>query len=180
MDRGNVTDADLRESMRELTAAERVREAVHLSEFLTGVAQRTGLRRLSADLLLSALARHQVEFVVIGGFALAPHGYVRATDNLDIMPSPDPDNQTRLAAALVELDARIEGAEGELSTRFGHLDVMQDVPGLRDYAHLRTGAIEVDGVLFAGFDELVGMKAAAGRDEDRRDIAAIQRARELG
>lgn len=157
-------------------------------------------RRLRVDRLLSALARHQVEFIVIGGFALAPHGYVRATKDLDIVPSPDLENLTRLAAALTELDARIEigdldpselniepsaealreGANWGLRTRFGHLDVMQDIPGLRDYAHLHAGAIEVDGVRFAGFAELISMKAAAGRDEDLRDIAAIQRARELG
>lgn len=48
LDRGNVTDADLRESMRELTAAERVREAMDLSEFLTGVAESAARKRQGA------------------------------------------------------------------------------------------------------------------------------------
>ena len=49
--------------------------------------------------LLSTLAKHHVEFVVIGGFALAPHGYVRATKDIDVVPNPEGANLHRLAAA---------------------------------------------------------------------------------
>jgi hypothetical protein len=152
---------------------------------------------LSPRQLLGALADHAVEFVVIGGFALAPHGYVRATKDLDIVPSPEPRNLDRLAGALRRLDARVDlgdlstrELEGEpdetglraggnwvLLTRYGRLDVMQEVPGLRDYGQLRAGAIEVDGVLYAGYDELISMKAASARDEDLRDIGALEAAR---
>ena len=131
--------------------------------------------------LLAALADHGVEFVVIGGFALAPHGYVRATKDIDIVPSPEPANLKRLATALRGLDADTagfrDGGNWVLLTRYGRLDVMQDVPGLRDYGHLRRGALEVDGVLYAGYDELISMKAASGRDEDLRDIGALEAAR---
>ena len=34
--------------------------------------------------LMETLLRHGVEFVVIGGFSLAAHGYVRGTKDLDI------------------------------------------------------------------------------------------------
>lgn len=54
---------------------------------------------------------------------------------------------------------------------------MQDVPGLRSYAQLRDGAVEVEGVLYAGYDELISMKSASGREEDLRDIAALEAAR---
>lgn len=147
--------------------------------------------------LLAALERHGVDFVVIGGFALAPHGYVRATKDVDIVPAPARVNLERLAAALLELDAEPDlgdvgadehglrpneeglrlGGNWVLNTRFGRLDVMQDVPGLRDYAQLRAGAIRVQGVLYAGYDELISMKAASGRDEDLRDIGALEAAR---
>lgn len=153
--------------------------------------------RLRPSLLLGTLRRHDVEFVVIGGFALAPHGYVRATKDIDIVPDPDPGNLAKLADALRELDAEpdlgeLHGDELDISpdaeglqlggnwvllTRFGRLDIMQEVPGLRDYRHLRDGAIEVSGVLYAGYDELISMKAATGRDEDLRDIGALEAAR---
>jgi len=64
-----------------------------------------------------------------------------------------------------------------LATRYGRLDVLQDVCGLRSRAQLRAGAIEVNGVLYAGYDELISMKVAAGRDEDLRDVGALEAAR---
>jgi hypothetical protein len=138
-----------------------------------------------------------VEFVVIGGFALAPHGYVRATKDVDVVPNPDVMNLRRLADALRDLDAQPDVGEldpGELDiapdeqglrmggnwvllTRFGRLDVMQSVPGLRDYGQLRAGAVDVAGTLYAGYEELISMKAATGRDEDLRDIGALEAAR---
>ena len=150
--------------------------------------------------MLATLRRHNVDFVVIGGFALAPHGYVRATKDVDIVPDPDPGNIGRLAGALHEMDAKPDlgelgadelgipldeaglrlGGNWVLSTRFGRLDVMQEVPGLRGYDHLRAGAVRVHDVLYAGYDELIGMKAASGRDEDLRDIGALEAARRKG
>lgn len=64
-----------------------------------------------------------------------------------------------------------------MGLQYGRLDVMQTVPGLRDYAQLRAGAIEVAGVLYAGYEELISMKAASGREEDLRDIGALEVAR---
>ena len=60
---------------------------------------------------------------------------------------------------------------------------MQDVPGSRGYVQLRVGAVAVDvpgvpaPVLCAGFDDLIAMKAAAGRGQDLVDIDALRRAR---
>lgn len=150
--------------------------------------------------LLAALRDRDVAFVVIGGLALAPHGYVRATKDLDIVPDPQPANRSRLAGALRTLDAHLDlgdvgadelgiapdehglalGGNWCLTTRFGRLDVMQDVAGLRSWEQLRAGAIDVDGVLYAGYDELISMKVAAGRDEDLRDVGALEAARRHG
>lgn len=159
-----------------------------------------GPRRLRPAQLLDTLLCHRVDFVIIGGFSLAAHGYVRATKDLDIVPAPDADNLARLAEALADLDAQVDigdldaaehglapdaqglSARGNwvLRTRFGRLDVMQDVPGLRSYAQLRANATEVSGALYAGYDELISMKVASGRDEDLRDIAALEAARGKG
>lgn len=155
------------------------------------------LAQLRPAQLLAVLRGHAVEFVVIGGFALAPHGYVRATKDLDIVPSSAGANLDRLASALRDLDAKVDlgdidsrelglapdedglraGGNWVLATRLGRLDVMQDVPGVRDFGRLRAGAIEVGGVLYAGYDELIAMKAASGREEDLRDIGALEAAR---
>mgnify|MGYP000745879178 CR=1 FL=1 len=60
--------------------------------------------------LLAALDEHGVRFVAIGGVAVAAHGYVRATRDLDIVPKFNPENVERLAQALGEDVERIEGA----------------------------------------------------------------------
>lgn len=154
-------------------------------------------RKLNPTELLGVLEAHRVEFVIIGGFSLAAHGYVRATKDLDIVPEPGSANLTRLAKALRDLEAEVDladvaadelgikpdeaglsaGGNWALQTRHGRLDVMQDVPGLRDYDELRAGAVMISGALYAGYDALIAMKAASGRDEDLRDIGALEAAR---
>ena len=153
--------------------------------------------------LLAALRDHGVEFIVIGGFSLAAHGYVRGTKDLDIVPEPSPGNLRRLMAALTALDAEplalgdfraaeflelsLEnlalGGNWLLRTRYGRLDVMQSVEGMHSYDQLRERAFEPDmdelraGTLFAGLDDLIALKRATGREEDLRDIAELERAR---
>ncbi len=156
--------------------------------------------------LLASLTRHGVEFVVIGGYSLAAHGYVRGTKDVDIVPEPGRSNLKRLLAALEDLNAE-HLAEGDfeppelpainlenleqggnwlLRTRLGRLDVMQYVDGMSSYERLRKGAIapELPGFAqsprFAGYEDLIAMKQAAGREEDLRDIAELERSRRAG
>lgn len=159
--------------------------------------------RLQPEPLLQALIAAGVEFVIIGGFSLAAHGIVRATKDIDIVPSPESANLSRLTAALEALDAEpllaedfdpaeigitldeaglALGGNWVLRTRFGRLDVMQDVAGVRSYGELRSRAVtehlpDVGLLAFAGIDDLVAMKSAADRPQDRLDIADLERAR---
>ncbi len=58
--------------------------------------------------LLEALNTHGVEFVVIGGVAVAAHGSARGVEaRLDIVPDPDPDNLKRLTEALGKLESTL-------------------------------------------------------------------------
>lgn len=152
------------------------------------------------------LAEHRVEFVIIGGFALAAHGVIRATKDIDIVPDPRPANLRRLAAALRALTAEVLLAEDfdpselgifpdeaglalggnwVLRTNLGRLDIMQEVAGVESYDALRSSSVEREvppaGVFrFAGLDDLLAMKVAAGRPQDEVDITSLQRARGLG
>jgi hypothetical protein len=58
------------------------------------------------------LGRHNVDYVLIGGLAGVLHGSPAMTNDADIVPSADPANLERLAAALRELNARLR-VEGE-------------------------------------------------------------------
>jgi len=57
--------------------------------------------------LLGALHEGNVRFVVIGGVAVGAHGFVRATEDLDLVPDPDPANLQRLTEALKALESTL-------------------------------------------------------------------------
>lgn len=64
--------------------------------------------------LIERLIDAGIEFVIIGGFAVIAHGYVRATKDFDIVPAPTRENYERLAALLAELDAAQVGVDADL------------------------------------------------------------------
>jgi hypothetical protein len=161
---------------------------------------RLPLQPLDAGTILGTLLAHDVDFLVIGGLAVAAHGFIRGTKDVDIVPAPDRENLRRLHHALAELDAEPielgdlrpeempvpftpeglnEGGNWSLQTRAGRVDVMQWIPGIEHgYVSLRPNAIEeavprVGGVRFAGYDDLVTMKRMAGRPEDELDLRRL-------
>jgi hypothetical protein len=142
--------------------------------------------------LIEALHEHEVRFVVVGGVAVAAHGYVRATADLDLVPEHERDNLERLAHALRSLDATLPEAGGapfdlgrhlgelmkrrnfSLDTRLGGIDVIQDVPGLSSFSTLDEDAVETDvlgvPVRICSLAELRRMKQATGRAQDLADL----------
>jgi uncharacterized nucleotidyltransferase DUF6036 len=140
--------------------------------------------------LLGTLARHGVDYVVIGGVATQVHGHRRTTMDLDLTPDPASENLHRLSAALEELEARPsdpELAAGDrlalaaivppLITRHGQVHILKEPKGARDFEQLRKAAlvVELDGVeiAIASLDDLIRMKRAAGRASDLDDIAVL-------
>jgi hypothetical protein len=151
------------------------------------------------DDLLVTLANAHVEFVVIGGIAVGVHGFVRATKDLDIVPDPTPENLTRLAHLLVEIEAQhvgvgdfspeefpydptdpaqlAEGANFRLNTSHGPLDILQWVSGIDADLAYRELAPQAMSVQFRGveirvcsLEHLQAMKQAAGRPQDLEDL----------
>jgi hypothetical protein len=157
-------------------------------------------RPLDVGDLIAILARHRVDYVVIGGVATQVHGHRRTTMDLDLMPDSNPENVARLAAALVELEARpletgVEGAEistadperlavaaivPPLATRYGQLHILKEPKGARPFEQLREAAlvVEIGGVevAIASVDDLIRMKRATARPSDLDDIAALTEA----
>jgi hypothetical protein len=159
---------------------------------------------LDARALLTALVEARIEFIVVGGFAVGAHGFPRATKDVDLVPSPERTNLERLADLLRTLDSTVIGTEEfdpteivhpdlegllgggnwVLRTRFGRLDIMQYLEPDLDYAKLDPGAIEDEvfglRVRFCGYEDLVAMKEAAGRDQDLVDLSRLRAARGEG
>src|SRR5215510_15420826 len=58
--------------------------------------------------LLAAFNARGVEFLVVGAYALAAHGLVRATKDLDVWVRPDPTNAQRARSALADFGAPLQ------------------------------------------------------------------------
>jgi len=147
--------------------------------------------------ILVALARHQVEFVVVGGIAVQAHGAQRVTQDLDIAVPADEDNHQRLAAALVDLDGRVLGPDGsrsatppsaallgsgdlwQLESAHGLLDVVQLPAALGPFSAVRARAHDVGLgdilVPVAAREDLIAMKRASGRPQDQADVELLER-----
>lgn len=144
--------------------------------------------------LLRVLAEYRVRFVVIGGVAVAAHGYVRATEDVDVVPDPDRENLDRLGNALVSLEAHLaadstrgvgpaerqalyRGRNLTLTTRLGDIDVVQRLPGVPGYAALAADAESTSlggiGLDVASRAHLIAMKQARGSAQDRADLERL-------
>lgn len=138
--------------------------------------------------LLSILEKHEVRYLVIGGYAAMLYSEPRWTKDLDIWISIDPRNARATFAALQEFGAPLAGlthadfSEPGYFYQMGNppmrIDVMMEIPG-GDFnaAWKRRNSIELDGtsVHFISKEDLIVVKKASGRDQDLRDIDAIQK-----
>lgn len=149
-------------------------------------------------MLVRKLAVARVDFVLIGGLAVAVHGYERATRDVDLVYSTELVSCERLVGVLRTLDARVEFADEPLgeaydwvdalvagghfrfATEAGPLDAISWTEG-RDYADLKRDAVELkldDTPLYAcSYEDLIRMKRAAGRPQDEADLIALEDAR---
>jgi hypothetical protein len=202
--RSNVPVLQLRRDYERTTPEERVLQLAALSRSLTrfvrdGADSRKRGRDEPLDIrsILEVLTRHAVYFIATGAVAVAYHGYVHATNDVDVLPAPTDENRRKLCAALLELEARpvelpgavdlespVHGARSAFATKFGRLDVidaMTDRPlESDDYQRLR-GRSEHARHDFGTFAvaclaDLEHMKRVAGREQDLIDIRSIAEA----
>jgi hypothetical protein len=153
------------------------------------------VKQFDLHALLEALHEFGVRFVVIGGVAVGAHGYVRGTEDLDLVPDPDPENLGRLTEALGKLDSTLptvgdrpfnsatdagvirRGGNVTAMTRFGELDIVQRARGVPSYSQLDEDAIESDllgvPVKVCSLARLREMKEAQNREQDRADLANL-------
>lgn len=59
--------------------------------------------------MLSALSEEGADFLVVGAYALAAHGYVRATGDLDLWVRCSPDNAERVMRSITRFGAPLQG-----------------------------------------------------------------------
>ncbi len=145
---------------------------------------------------VQALARrlnhHGARYVLVGGYALAAHGLVRMTTDIDIAVAADPDNNRRWVAALAELP---DGVAAELASESdpfaGDLlhairindeftvDIMPSVAGV-SFAILEQHAeqLVIDGEAIPVLDlqGLLDTKQQSERPKDQADAVLLREA----
>ena len=145
--------------------------------------------------LIDILSSHNVPFVIIGGHAVSFHGYVRATEDTDIVFQRSAESEASLFQALSDVNARWIGDEMDpetgierthpatlgyiqhkhlmmLVTDYGFLDIFDYIPGspAEPVDQLFATAVEQGSHKFVSLSWLRRMKSAANRPKDRLDL----------
>jgi len=149
--------------------------------------------------ILRVLQNHDVKFVVIGGIAGRLWGSTTVTNDLDICYARDADNLKSLAAALVDLKAKLRGIDRDLpftadartlkagdhftfTTSAGNLDILGSPAGSHGYESLVRTSTQMDvggvAVRVASLEDLILMKRAAGRPKDLIEVEILSAVRE--
>ncbi len=166
------------------------------------MAESTGKPRLVA--IAELLARHGVEFIVIGGQAAVLYGSPLATFDVDLCYRRTAENLERLAAALQELHPTLRGAPPDLpfrldaralalgsnftfTTDLGPLDFLGWVDPFGEFETIspRAERIDVGGtsLLVISLDDLIAIKRHIKRPKDQAmllQLEELKRMREGG
>ena len=144
---------------------------------------------------LRTLQRHDVRFVVIGGFGARLWGSPTVTNDVDVCYARARPNLVRLAAALKALEARLRGAPSGIpflldaetlqagdhftfETTAGNLDVLGSPAGAGGFEALLRTAAEFEiarglRVPVASLEDLIRMKRAAARPKDLIEVEVL-------
>ena len=136
--------------------------------------------------LLELFNKHGVEYLIVGGYALAFHGAPRVTGDIDLFVRPTSENAERILAALDDFgfgsltlsrkDFSTPGMVVQLGVPPVRIDIMTGVSGVsweKAYSSKVCGHYGDTPVFFIGRDDFLTNKLATGRAKDAADIEAL-------
>ena len=147
------------------------------------------MAKLQTDLreFIGLLNSHDVEYLVVGGHAVAFHGHPRFTGDIDFLVRTTPENVHRVLAVLDDFgfgglgitadDLREEGRIVQLGQPPNRIDILTSISGVSfDSAwQARVGTVLDDQhVSVLGLNDLLQNKEAAGRPKDLADLAKLR------
>lgn len=137
--------------------------------------------------MLSAFAEEDVKYLLVGAYALAVHGLVRATGDIDLWVKTDPDNAARIMAALERFGAPLQqigqqdfetpGIVFQIGVAPQRIDLLTLIDAVEfDEAWSERQEVEVAGlkVPVIGRRHLMRNKRATGRPKDLADAAWLE------
>jgi len=137
--------------------------------------------------LLQLFNEHHVEYLLVGGYAMAAHGFPRYTGDIDLWVLSSPENAERIMEALQVFGfggLDLEKSDFHTSQQIiqlgfppSRIDILTDIDGVV-FAESRNHSIELemDGLRIPciSLDDLVRNKKASGRLQDMADLEKIQ------
>jgi hypothetical protein len=137
--------------------------------------------------LLAVFNAHTVEYLVVGAHALAAHGHVRATKDLDVWVKPSVDNAPKILRALAEFGAPLHDLSVDDLSQPG-LIFQIGVPPVRIDVITRIDGVEFDSAWPERLEAHIGgqvvpvlskahlivNKRATGRLQDLADVERLE------
>ena len=137
--------------------------------------------------MLHVLSEEKVKFILVGAYALAAHGYPRATMDIDIWVMPSPENADAVLRALSRFGAPLHNLAKEdllkdetifqIGVAPRRVDIITSASGLQfetTYQNSITVNIEGIEVRIPCIDDLITNKRAIGRTKDLADAEALE------
>lgn len=131
--------------------------------------------------------KYQVEYLVIGGYAVSMHGYPRSTKDFDICIKISEENALKLVQVLEDFGfaslklTKEDFLKRNFITQLGHepvrIDILNDLDGVSfEQAWLNKKVVDFEGskINFIGYHELLRVKEKAGRPQDIADISKLK------
>ena len=137
--------------------------------------------------LLELLNAHSVDYLIVGGYALAYYGAPRYTGDIDIFVKPDEKNAERIIRALDEFGFGSVGIEKidfinedkvvQLGVPPVRIDIITSISGVtweKAFSSKIEGKYGNIPVYFIGKEQFIENKKVIGRKKDLADIEAIE------
>ena len=138
------------------------------------------------DILLN-LSGKKVKYLLVGAYAMAVHGYPRATMDIDLWVMPDPKNTVLILEALRDFGAPSDNVSPEDFLEKGvifqigvaprRIDILTSVDGLEFAdAFANSEIIDIEGipVHVLSVPDLIKNKRSTGRTKDLADAEALE------
>ena len=141
--------------------------------------------------MVECLLSAEVDFMLVGGYAVALHGWPRTTFDIDFWIMANPENAKSVLQALksfgapltdlTEADFHKPGMVFQIGTEPQRIDIVSAIDGL-EYSEAAKHAVKmnVDGleIKVISIDDLIVNKRASGRPKDIADAVALEKIRE--
>ena len=137
--------------------------------------------------MLKCLNKADVDYILVGGWAVNMYGYIRATVDLDIWVLADAGNAKKVYTAVAEFGAPVSAMKPEEFAEYGmifqigvapcRVDIISKISGVT-YADAVTRAVPktIDGipVRIISLEDLIANKKASGRAKDLADVEVLE------